>query len=103
MIGAVLVAAAVLAQRAPAAAPPDSAPAAAGHGVSGVTVTGPKHRADDPNEIVCRKEQVLGTLFPKETCWRREDLVERQRIDQTETRHAHEHAQIEVLNPADKR
>jgi hypothetical protein len=104
MIGVVLAAAVVLAQAASAAPPASSAPGdGTAHGVSGVTVTGKKSRAADPDELICHREAVLGSLLPKQTCARREDILERRRLDQTETRHAHEHGDLEVLNPADKR
>jgi len=89
MIGAVLAVSMMFAQAAPAAAP-DAAvsaapPASTPHGVSGVTVTGEsakKRAAPDPKEIVCHREPVMGSLFPKEVCARREEIMERQRVDQ---------------------
>ena len=84
-----LLAAIVLAQATPAA-DPAGAPRAATppHGVSGVTVTGEKVKpgAPDPKEVICRREKVIGSLFPKETCARREDIADRQRIDQKTVR-----------------
>jgi hypothetical protein len=92
MISAILSAAALLLlQAAPnAAAASAPAPAAAasapGAPVSPVTVTGKK----DPNlaakEVVCHKEPVMGTLFPREVCARRDEIAERRRVDQATTR-----------------
>ncbi len=93
MIKAIFAAAILLAQAAPVAAQTATSSAAATpvgspKDISGVTVTGKKTttRTLDPNEIICHKEQVLGTLFPKEVCARREDLAERRRTDQASTR-----------------
>jgi len=97
MISAVLAAAILFAQAEPAAAPaapPASTAAAAaktGNAVSPVTVVGAKPEKPGvarPDELVCRTEPVLGTLFPKRICARRDELAERQRIDQAETRKA---------------
>jgi hypothetical protein len=92
MIGAFLAATVLFAQAA-AAATPDAAgaPAAAStaHVVSPVTVTGKKAAAADRgSELVCRTEPVLGTLFPKKICARRDELAQRTREDQKETREA---------------
>lgn len=72
-----------MAQAAPAATPP-SAP----RGVSGVTVTGEvaKKRVVDPKEVICHKEPVLGSLFPKQVCARREEFAQRTREDQKDLR-----------------
>lgn len=93
MISAIFAAAIMFAQATPAVAAPDTAaaavpPASTPHGVSGVTVTGekPKKGAPDPKEVVCHKERVMGTLFPKEICARREDIADRQRVDQKTVR-----------------
>jgi hypothetical protein len=91
MIAVVFAAAVVLAQAAPDAAAPATPPTAtAPHGVSGVTVTGQKVKpgAPDPKEVICRREKVIGSLFPKETCARREDIADRQRLDQKTVRDA---------------
>ena len=92
MFRVVFVAAAVLTLAAPAfAQTPDPAPAArSGKDLGGVTVTGKKVSpgAPDPKEIVCHREPVLGSLFPKEICARREDIAERRRQDQKDTREA---------------
>jgi len=95
MIGAVLIASVLLAQAAPdaAAAPASSAVStpARNAAVSPVTVTGVKPpgatnaRGD---ELVCRTEPVLGTLFPKRICARRDEIAQRTREDQKETREA---------------
>jgi hypothetical protein len=85
MIAALFAASVVMFQAAPAAAPTADPPASTGaHGVSGVTVTGEKAKknAPDPKEVVCHREPVLGSLFPKEVCARREDIAERRRADQ---------------------
>lgn len=88
MIAVMFAAAVVLAQAAPAATPSAAAPASAPHGVSGVTVTGEatKKRVVDPKEVICHKEPVLGSLFPKQICARREEFAQRTREDQKETR-----------------
>jgi hypothetical protein len=98
VIKAFLVAAVLLVQAAPvaaqtdapypAAAVPSPPPATASKNVGGVTVTGKKVSpgAPDPKEIVCHREPVLGSLFPKEVCARREDIAERRRLDQATTR-----------------
>lgn len=93
MISAVLAATALFVQAAPAAAPAAPAVVATppGSAVSPVVVNGvrpAKPAATNPDELVCRTEPVLGTLFPKKICARREDLAERQRIDQAEVRKA---------------
>src|ERR1700759_5312335 len=95
MISALFTAAALLFQAAPAAAasPPAAAvppSATTGSTVSPATVTGKKK--DDLTaknaEVVCRTEPVLGTLFPKKICARRDEMAERTRVDQKETREA---------------
>ncbi|WP_394764356.1 hypothetical protein [Phenylobacterium sp.] len=89
MIAVVFAAAVVLAQAAPAAAPNASAPpASTPHGVSGVTVTGdkPKKRVVDPTEVICHKEAVLGSLFPKQVCAQRQEFAQRTREDQKDVR-----------------
>ena len=86
MISAVLAAAVLFAQAEPAAAP---AAAKSGAAVSPVTVVGArpeKPGTTHPDELVCRNEPVLGTLFPKRICARRDELAERQRVDQAEVR-----------------
>ena len=94
MIAAMFAAAMVLlAQGAPASAP-DTAPSPAPPGskspnkVSGVTVQGekPKKNAPDPTEVVCHKEAVLGSLFPKQVCAQRQEIAERTREDQKQLR-----------------
>ena len=69
-----------------AAAPP--APAiASGSTVTPAVVAGKKPAAD-PNQVVCRTEAVIGTLFPKKTCATRKELAERAVEDQQATRQA---------------
>jgi hypothetical protein len=90
MLGAIFAVAVVFAQAAPQATPqasPDAATAAApGTPVSPVTVTGKK----DPNltatEMVCHKEAVLGSLFPKEVCATRQAFAQRRNEDQADVR-----------------
>jgi hypothetical protein len=68
-----------------AAAPPAPPPAPkSGKDLGGVTVTGKKVApgAPDPKEVVCHREPVLGSLFPKEICAKREDIAQRRREDQ---------------------
>jgi hypothetical protein len=103
LIVVALAAVAVSARAAPA--PGSDTAAAKSQGVTGVTVTGekPKKNVADPKEVICHREPVLGSLFPKEVCARREDFAERNRTDQAGTRHLQEVGQMEVLNPADKR
>jgi hypothetical protein len=97
VIKVLFAAALLLAQAAPAlaqtnsldpAAAPSAPPAKVGKDVGGVTVTGKKVSpgAPDQKEIVCHREPVLGSLFPKEICARREDIAERRRVDQQTTR-----------------
>jgi hypothetical protein len=89
MITAVLAAAAFLYQAAPAASPPAStARATTSKDVSSVVVTGKRPPTDigDGREVICHNETVLGTLFPKRICARREDILDRKRADQAEVR-----------------
>ncbi len=92
MIRLIFAVVVVLAQTAPVAAQTAGPLAAATptKDVSGVTVTGKKAApgAQDPNEMVCHKEPVLGTMFPKVVCARREDIADRRRLDQATTREA---------------
>ncbi|HLZ76099.1 hypothetical protein [Phenylobacterium sp.] len=96
MIGAIFsTAVLLLLQAAPEAAAPASTPvsaptaAPATHAVSPVTVTsGRKASAPDPAEMICHKEPVIGSLFPKEVCARRDEIAERRRVDQATTRAA---------------
>jgi hypothetical protein len=93
MIGAVLAVSVLFAQAAPdaAAPPPAAAPAAPTKAVSPVTVTGvkpPGAAGAKGDELVCRTEPVLGTLFPKRICARRDEIAQRTREDQKETREA---------------
>ncbi|HEX3888333.1 MAG TPA: hypothetical protein VHW05_12610 [Phenylobacterium sp.] len=87
MLNAVFAATALLLQAAPTAAPvitPASAPVAAQAPISPVTVQGQKKSVVEDNKIICRKEQVLGTLFPREVCARKSEIEERRRVDQAE-------------------
>jgi invasion protein IalB len=89
MIAAILAVTVLFAQAAPTVAPaPPTGAAPAGSTVSPATVTGKKAAAVNPNEVVCRREPVLGSLFPKEVCATRQQLTERTRIDQQQTREA---------------
>jgi hypothetical protein len=94
MLGALIASAALLMQAAPPATPDPPAPAAAptptsaGRTVSPAVVTGKKSRAVDPQEVVCRTEPVMGTLFPRKICATRQQLNERTRVDQQQTREA---------------
>jgi hypothetical protein len=92
---AILVVGALLALAAPAAAqttspadPPTvatlapKAPPTSSKNLSGVTVTAKKAASDlDQKEVVCHKEAVLGSLFPKQVCATREARAERTRQD----------------------
>jgi hypothetical protein len=86
MLSAIFLIAALFAQAA-AETPAGPAPAAAAS-VSSVVVQGQKSGVARDNEVVCHKEKVLGTLFPKEVCARRADLAERRQMDQEQTRAA---------------
>ena len=93
MISVIFAAAIVLAQAAPAAdssAAPSAAPPAAKspNNVAGVTVQGEKAKknAPDPKEVVCHKEAVLGSLFPKTVCAQRQEFAQRTREDQKDLR-----------------
>src|SRR6202000_2856612 len=86
MLAAILTAATLSASGAPAVTP--GAPSAAPP-VSSVTVTGKSDldkKADHQNEVVCRSETVLGTLFPKRFCATRGEMAERTRQDQDQLR-----------------
>ena len=56
--------------------------------VAPAVVTGKKipASAKDPNEMICKSEPVLGTLFPKKTCATRGELEARRQLDQETTR-----------------
>ncbi len=84
MLSAISVVAALLAQ----SAPTGSTAAATAPTVSSVVVQGQKSAVAVDTEIVCHKEKVLGTMFPKEICARRQDIAERRRTDQEQTREA---------------
>jgi hypothetical protein len=85
MIGAVLAATVLFFQAAPTADHPAAAPAKS---VSPVTVTGQggPAKVDDSATVVCHDEKVLGTLFPKRICGRKDELAARTREDQAEHR-----------------
>jgi hypothetical protein len=91
MIVVLLAASALLSGAEPAAAAaPATAPAArmaqASTTVTPAVVNGKK--APDPNQVICRSEPVLGTLFPKKTCATRAELADRAAQDQKATREA---------------
>ena len=89
MLSAVLAATILFFQAAPVADHPTAAPTAApAKSVSPVTVTGQGARAtpDDGATVVCHDEKVLGTLFPKRVCGRKDELAARTREDQAEHR-----------------
>lgn len=92
MFSAIFAATVLLVQAAPATSdstvPSSAAAPEGGTAVSPVTVTGvkPAKPAPRPDELVCRTEPVLGSLFPKKICARRDELAERQRTDQAELR-----------------
>jgi hypothetical protein len=89
MIGAIIAAAVLLMQAAPDAAVPATPAAGPTHAVSPVTVTpGRSSTTPDPAQVVCHKEPVMGTLFPKTVCARRDEIAERRRVDQATTRDA---------------
>ena len=92
MIVAVLAAVTLMAQAAPAAAgaPASAADAAkpppAGN-VSPLTVTGAaKPDQVEETRVVCHKEPVLGSLFPKEVCATKREFAERRQQDQQQVR-----------------
>jgi hypothetical protein len=84
MIHAVLAATVLFFQAAPAADHP-SAPTKS---VSSVTVNGQgSHAAAEAGgTVICHDEVRLGSLFPKRVCARRDELQERTRVDQQQTR-----------------
>jgi hypothetical protein len=88
MISALLIAAAMFAQAAPASDPSPPAPPAAQSpkDLSGVTVTAKKKTDVDQKEVVCHSEAVLGSMFPKKVCASREAFAERRNVDQAEVR-----------------
>ncbi len=91
MIGAFFLAAVLLIQADPAAAPASSQPPTAASPqtttVSPAVVTAKKPASTlDPNEVICHSEPVLGTLFPKKVCATRQELSDRRRSDQQDTR-----------------
>ena len=95
MVSAVLAAAALFLQAAPAAAvgdapaaapAPSPAPASAtsGTSVAPVTVNGAKAKTAnlEPGRLICHNETVLGTLFPKKVCATQREIAERRLNDQ---------------------
>jgi len=94
MIAIVFAAAVVMAQAAPAADAangPSAAPPAAKtpKDLSGVTVQGEslkKRAPPDPKEVVCHKETVIGSMFPKTVCAQRQEFAQRTREDQKDLR-----------------
>lgn len=43
-------------------------------------------KADEPNEMVCRKEMVTGSRFPTKICRRKADMAQKQQDDQDRLR-----------------
>ena len=90
MISAVLAAAVLMMQAASAADPAATANAAKLPGsntIAPVTVTGAgKTKPADRTEVVCHKEPVLGSLFPKEVCANRLERDQRREQDQAMVR-----------------
>jgi hypothetical protein len=86
MLGAVLTAAVLFAQAAPASAPTAAAARSAPADISGVTVTAKKHPDVDPKEVVCHSELPIGSRFPMKVCASHQDIAERRQIDQMEVR-----------------
>jgi hypothetical protein len=89
MLSALLTAAMLFFQAAPAVAP--SAPAAApDKTVSPLTVTPApsisKRREADPTAVVCTSELPIGSRFPVKTCATNRERGERTQIDQMEVR-----------------
>ena len=83
MISAVLAAAAMLAGPPSLPAPSDGTPAAKPatppHTVSEATAVAGKTKApDDPNEIVCKSEPVLGSRMTVKRCMTRGDMAMKQ-------------------------
>jgi len=76
MIGAILAATVLMAQAAPAAAGPVAAAAPAGPVL-----------AKRNEDLICKQEQVLGTLFPKKVCYTRAEQEERTKEDQSNLDH----------------
>ncbi|HEX2817974.1 MAG TPA: hypothetical protein VHN39_16400 [Phenylobacterium sp.] len=91
MISAVLAATALFFQAAPvadhAAAASSAAPA---RSVSPVTVTGQgSHTSTEAGgTVVCHDEVRLGSLFPQRICARKDEILDRTRMDQQSTREA---------------
>jgi hypothetical protein len=92
MISALLAAAMILMQAAPASsAPPSStAPATANKTVSPVTVTPQpsisKRREVDPTAVVCTEELPIGSRFPVKVCATNRERQQRTQEDQMEVR-----------------
>lgn len=87
MIGIIFAASVALAQGAPAAASAMVESTAPSSTVSPVTVASKRASSKgDGSEMVCRTEPVLGTLFPKRICARRDEVAARTRLDQKEVR-----------------
>ena len=88
MLSAVLATVALIFQAAPAA--DHTAATQPGRNVSPVTVTGQGSHAsvEAGGTIICHDEVRLGSLFPKRVCAHKDELLERTRTDQQETRAA---------------
>ncbi len=98
MFSAVLAAAALFVQAAPAAAgdapsaaPSPSAPAVAASGpvtsIAPVTVNGARSKTAnlESGRLICHNETVLGTLFPKKVCATQREIAERRENDRQVT------------------
>jgi invasion protein IalB len=88
MLNAAFAAVILLMQAAPAATPAPAAAAAAtpATSVSPLTVQGQKKSVIEDTKIVCRREKVLGSMFPKEVCSSKQQLTERRNEDQAQLR-----------------
>lgn len=87
MIGALMIAAAILAQASDA---PTATPATAAAEPQAHTVAPAVAVAAEPGEKprVCRKEHVVGTLFHRTVCMKHADYSERRRLDRADLERA---------------
>jgi hypothetical protein len=91
MISAVFAATVLFFQATPAVDHPAAATATPpGRSVSPVTVNGQGSHAsvEAGGTIICHDEVRLGSLFPKRVCAHKDEMLERTRTDQQETRAA---------------
>jgi hypothetical protein len=91
MLNALFAAVILMTQAAPmatAGTTPEASAAAPGSPgtVSPMTVQSRKKSVVDDSRVVCRKEVVLGTLFPKEVCATNAEFKARREDDQAELR-----------------